>query len=123
MLIHNSQLHISIFIFLIYFFSIIRFLRVNVDVQIIKNLPAMQETRVKSLGWEDTPEKEMATHSSILAWAILCMKSLVVTKGWMQLTNTCNVCNKNSSIIYLHQTLVKQLTHNSQLNIYIVSMK
>ena len=123
MLIHNSQLHISIFIFLIYFCSIIRFLRVNVDVLIIKNLPAMQVTRVKSLGWEDTPEKEMATHSSILAWAILCMKSLVVTKGWTQLTNTCNVCNKNSSIIYLHQTLVKQLTHNSQLNIYIVSMK
>ena len=30
----------------------------------------MQETRVQSLGWEDPPEKEMATHSSILAWEI-----------------------------------------------------
>ena len=36
----------------------------------IKNLPAMQETRVGSLGWEDPLEKEMATHSSILAWKI-----------------------------------------------------
>ena len=36
-----------------------------------KNLPAMQETRVLSLGQEDPLEKEMATHSSILAWRIL----------------------------------------------------
>ena len=36
----------------------------------IKRLPAMQETRVRSLGWEDPLEKEMATHSSILAWRI-----------------------------------------------------
>ena len=34
----------------------------------VKNLPAMQETQVPSLGWEDTLENEMATHSSILAW-------------------------------------------------------
>ena len=38
--------------------------------QTVKNLPAMQETRVQSLGREDPPEKEMATHSSILAWRI-----------------------------------------------------
>ena len=36
----------------------------------VKNLPAMQETQVQSLGWEDLLEKEMATHSSILAWRI-----------------------------------------------------
>ena len=35
--------------------------------QSVKNLPAMQETQVRSLGWEDSLEKEMATHSSILA--------------------------------------------------------
>ena len=35
-----------------------------------KNLPAIQETQVGSLGWEDPVEKEMATHSSILAWRI-----------------------------------------------------
>ena len=36
----------------------------------VKNLPAMQETRVQSLGQEDSLEKEMATQSSILAWEI-----------------------------------------------------
>ena len=35
-----------------------------------KNLPALQETQVGSLGWEDPLEKGMATHSSILAWRI-----------------------------------------------------
>ena len=39
--------------------------------QKVKNLPAVQETGVRSLGWEDLLEKEMATHSSILAWKIL----------------------------------------------------
>ena len=38
--------------------------------QLVKNLPAMWETWVRSLGWEDPLEKEMATHSSILAWRI-----------------------------------------------------
>ena len=38
--------------------------------QRLKHLPAMQETCVRSLGWEDPLEKEMATHSSILAWRI-----------------------------------------------------
>ena len=36
--------------------------------QMVRNLPAMQETRVRSLGWEDPLEREMATHFSILAW-------------------------------------------------------
>jgi len=36
----------------------------------VKNLPAMQETWVRSLGWEDPLEKGMATHPSILAWRI-----------------------------------------------------
>ena len=36
----------------------------------VKNLPAMQETRVLFLGWEDPLDKEMATHSSIFAWRI-----------------------------------------------------
>ena len=39
--------------------------------QMIKNPPAMQETQVRSLGQEDPLKKEMATHSSILAWRIL----------------------------------------------------
>ena len=38
--------------------------------QLVKNLPTMQETSVQSLGWEDPLGKEMANHSSILAWRI-----------------------------------------------------
>ena len=38
--------------------------------QTVKNLPAVLETRVQSLGWEDPLEEGMATHSSILAWRI-----------------------------------------------------
>ena len=38
--------------------------------QLVKNLPAVQKTRVQSLGWEDHLEKEMAVHSSALAWRI-----------------------------------------------------
>ena len=38
--------------------------------QTVRNLPAMQETLVQSLGWEDPLEMDMATHSSILAWRI-----------------------------------------------------
>ena len=38
---------------------------------VVKNLPAKQETGVQSLGWEDPLEKEMETHSSILAWETL----------------------------------------------------
>ena len=44
--------------------------------QMIKNLPAMQETWVLSLGWENPLEKEMATHSSILAWEITWTEEL-----------------------------------------------
>ena len=50
--------------------------------QMVKNLPAMQETQVGSLGQEDPLEKEMATHSSILAWRILGQKSLVGYSPW-----------------------------------------
>ena len=38
--------------------------------QTVKNLPAMQETRVGSMGWEDPLENEMVTHTSIIAWRI-----------------------------------------------------
>ena len=37
---------------------------------VVKNLPAKQETQIGSLGWEDPLEKEMASHSSVLAWEI-----------------------------------------------------
>ena len=40
----------------------------------VKSLPAMQETTVRSLGWEDPLEKEMATHSNTLVWKIPWME-------------------------------------------------
>ena len=43
---------------------------VSLVAQMVKNLPAVQETQVQFLGWEDPLEKEMASHSSILAWRI-----------------------------------------------------
>ena len=42
--------------------------------QMVKNLPAMEKTRVRSLGRKDPLEKKMATHSSVLAWKILWME-------------------------------------------------
>ena len=48
-----------------------QYLRASLVAQMVKNLLAMRETQVRSLGWEDPPEKGMATHySSILAWRI-----------------------------------------------------
>ena len=50
--------------------------------QIVKRLPAMQETRVQSLGQEDPLEKEMATHSSTLSWKFHGWRSLVDYSPW-----------------------------------------
>ena len=50
--------------------SLFIFFTASLVAQSVKNLPAVQETRIWSLGWEDPLEKEMATHSSILAWKI-----------------------------------------------------
>ena len=56
--------------------------------QTVKNLPAMHETQVPSLGREDPLEKEMATHSSILAWRIPWiedirgLQSMGVSSSW-----------------------------------------
>ena len=56
-----------------YFFLVLGWLlglSASLVAQMVKRLPTMQETRVRSLGWEDPLEKEMATHSSIHAWKI-----------------------------------------------------
>ena len=53
----------------VFIFTVVLF-RVSLVAQMVKNLPAVQETWVRSLDWEDPLEKEMATHSSILAWRI-----------------------------------------------------
>ena len=48
----------------------LQYSRASLVAQLVKNMPAMRETWVQSLGWEDPPEKGKATHSSILAWKI-----------------------------------------------------
>ena len=61
--------------------------------QSVKNQPAMLETWVRSLGWEDPLEERMAIHSSILAWRILMERGTWqatvygVAKSWTQLSN------------------------------------
>ena len=55
--------------------SVIR--RASLVAQLVKNLPAVQKTQVQSLGWEDPPEKEMATHSSILG-----LENLMYSGAW-----------------------------------------
>ena len=60
--------------------------------QMVKNLPAMWNTWVQPLGWEDPLEEGMATHSSILAWRIpmdsAAWRATIhgVTKSWTQLS-------------------------------------
>ena len=70
---------------------IIIYIRASLVAQMVKHLSAMQETQVRSLGWEDPLEKEMAAHSSILAWKIpwitepgrlLSMRSQRVGHDW-----------------------------------------
>ena len=58
--------------------------------QTIKNLPAIQETLVLSLSWEDPLEKEMAIHSSILAWKILWTEEpgRLESMAWQELNMT-----------------------------------
>ena len=64
MILWKSYLWISLHVFKLYF------LQISLMAQRLKHLPPMQETWVQSLGREDPLEKEMATHSSILAWRI-----------------------------------------------------
>ena len=69
--------------------------------QAVKNPPAMQETEVQSLSWEDPLEKTMATHSSILAWIIPRTEETgrlqsMGSQSWTQLvTNTYTHANKS----------------------------
>ena len=60
-------------------------IRASLVAQTVKDLSAMQETQVRSLGWEDPLEKGMATHSNILAWRIPWrekQRGLVGSIGW-----------------------------------------
>ena len=74
--------------------------------QMVKNMPAVQETWVQSLGQKDSLEKEMATHSSILAWRNPMDRGAwwatvhSVTKSQTQLnTHTQTICSSNSTLL------------------------
>ena len=56
--------------------------RTSVLVQLVKNLPAVQETQVRFLGWEDALEKGISTHSIILAWKVHGQESLAGHSPW-----------------------------------------
>ena len=64
---------------------------VSLVAQTVKHLPTMWETWVRSLGWEEPLEKEMATHSSTLAWKIPWTEEPLglhgVAKSWTRLSN------------------------------------
>ena len=80
--------------------------RASLVAQIVKNLPAMQETSVRSLGWEDPLKEGMATHSSILAWRIprdkgACRATVHgVAKSWTQLPTKHNTAHGEHKVIW-----------------------
>ena len=71
--------------------------------QMVKRLPTMQETRVQSLGWEDSLEKAMAPHSSTLAWKIPCMEE----HCWLQSMGLQGV--RHDRVTSLHYSLEGKL--------------
>ena len=71
--------------------------------QLVKNSPAMWETWVQSLGWEDPLEKGKATHSSILAWSIPWTAESMGSQSWTQLNDFHSLklksfCTENETI-------------------------
>ena len=76
--------------------------RASLVAQMVKNLPAMREIWIQSLGWKDPLKKEMATHSSILSWRILwteepgglqSMGSQRVRHNWVTGISSIALCN------------------------------
>ena len=81
--------------------------------QLVKNLPAMREVWVRSLGWEDPLEKGKATHSSILPWripgTIHSMGLQWVGKDWATFTFTFKVKKKNEWMNLLHYDYISHI--------------
>ena len=80
--------------------------------QKVKNSPAMWETWVRSLGWEDPLEKEMATHSSILAWRIPWTEE----PGWATVHGIAKSQTRLSDFIFsfhFHALEKEMATHSS----------
>ena len=84
--------------------------------QMVERLSAMQETRIRSLGWEDPLEKEMAAHSSILAWRIPWKKELgrLQSKGLQRARHDWATKSQVAACIpqnWLHRTPKPSLLH------------
>ena len=73
----------------------------------VKNLPTMQETQVRSLGWEDPLEKEMATHSSILAWRIPWIEE----PDGLNYQLTLSLCHKTDILFHHHVNIIFLMRH------------
>ena len=67
---YNNIVFNNMFIGIAYRYNIYNNIRASLMAQMVKNLPAIQETWVQSPGQEDPLEKEMSTHSSVFAWKI-----------------------------------------------------
>ena len=75
----SSLLSLYIYIYMymyIYLYTYKHIHRASLVAQLVKNPPAMLDTWVRSLGWEDLLEKGMASHSSILAWMSIVLQGL-----------------------------------------------
>ena len=88
------------------FLSSYSLLRASLMAQTIKNLPAVQKTQVRSLGWEDPLEKGMATYSSIIAWRIPWTEELdgLLSMGLQR--DSTERLNTSTSVSFLKKTLV-----------------
>ena len=82
-------------------------LRASLVAQSVKNLPAVQETQVWSLGWEDPLEKEMVTHSSFLAWKI----SRTEEPGGLQSMGSQSRAQLSDSYTWLEKSITHSLNH------------
>ena len=86
--------------------------------QMVKNLPAMQEIGVRSMGWEDPLQKGMATHSIILAWRIPWTEepgawSLAGCSPWVQRVGYDWATNTHTSVVYICQSQSPNSSHPS----------
>ena len=95
--------------------------------QMGKNLPAMQETQVWSLGWEDSLEKGVAIHSSILDWRIpwieehgelQSMGSQRAGHDWVTNTHTHSISNTISKLLYVKKINNKDLAQGTIFYIF-----
>ena len=88
------------------FISSYSLLRASLMAQTIKNLPAVQKTQVRSLGWEDPLEKGMATYSSIIAWRIPWTEELYGLLSMGLQRDSTERLNTSTSVSFLKKTLV-----------------